>query len=273
VAENLSRWRKRIQLQTPLDLFNDRVDYKCESFDDVKRINDSMSNILEKFSFLDPKRAKTELGKFMHNFELLQTSLVEVEEVMHVNVSPQSRLQYYQSELDEVNARIANVYANGDIGVMAMWASPSTSHTLTNNNTMAAIISGQSGCVLSSVGISKGIKVWKLRMVSRTSTCMIGVATQNVSKTSTNYSSNGFFCNLDGGTLYSGPPMSYSSRTYMSGVTSGQTITLTLNCDLHTLHFSIDGRDCGLAYENLPAVKLFLAFDNNTTGGSTAEFI
>jgi len=274
MTEHLAGWRGRVQLIVPLDLFNDRVNYKCETFEDVLRLNDCMRNILEKYSFLDPKRAQTELGKFKNNFEVLQTCLGEIEELLHIHVHPESKLEYYQSELDIINEKLASIYCNGDVGVANIWTSPCTSHAITNNGTTAAINSGQQGCVLSSTGISKGIKVWKLRMIQRTSTCMVGVAPENVNKSSSNYSTNGFYCNLDDGSLYSGPPTSYSNRAYISGgVRTGQLLTLTLNCDARTLSYNVDGRDYGVAYENLPQVKLFCAFDNNTTGGSTIELV
>jgi hypothetical protein len=274
MREHMERWRCTPTLIVPLDLFNDRIDYTCNSFQDVIRLNQSLSTVIEKYSFLDPKRAQVELEKFKNNFEVLQTCLGDVEESLHIHTQPYSKLDYYQSELDEINARIENIYSNSDISLAPTWESTSTSHTLSNNGKTATLISGGQGCLLSKNGYSRGIKEWRLRMHSRTSTCMVGVAPATVSRTSHNYSTAGFFCNLDDGTLYSGPPFSYSNRAFITGgVRTGQTLIVTLNCTDHTLSYTVDGVSHGVAYTGLPDVQLFLAFDNNTTAGSSIEML
>jgi len=162
---------------------------------------------------------------------------------------------------------------NSDVffGPKFSWAGPVTSHRIDKNK--AAQIQSQLGCVLSNKGYDTGVHKFTIRVHSRTSTCMLGVAPSNVSRTSSNYSSNGFFMNLADGSLYSGPPNYYSNRACLGkGVTGGQIIILILDCNKHTLTYNFDGRDF-LAYENLPNVKLFLAFDNDTTAGSELEII
>jgi len=160
--------------------------------------------------------------------------------------------------------------------IVPTWSSsPCTSHTISNSFHTASLIEGQYGCLLSSDGYTCGIHKWKLRLISRLSTCMVGVAPSTVCKSGApNHNKNGYYINLNGGALYSGPPMSKNAVAHFSGgAGTGSIVTVSLNCDAHTLSFDVDGKSYGLAYENLPLVPLFLAWDNNTTAGSEIELI
>jgi len=144
------------------------------------------------------------------------------------------------------------------------WQSPSTSHTINNN--LAALISGKFGCLLSNEGFTTGVHNFSIKVISRISTCMLGVAPSNVSKSSINYNSTGFYMNLADGSLYSGAPYSYQNRQCLGqGVNGGSMIILILDCNKHTLTYNYNGIEF-LAYENLPRVQLFLAFDNTGVG-------
>jgi hypothetical protein len=267
-------WRNRIELRTPIDLFNDKLDYKCDSFDDVVRLNDSMSRVIEKYSFLDPKRAASELQKFKENFEILQTCLGEIDQVF-CSVRQESRLIQYRTEVEEINQRFRKLYSNPDICIRKIdnWSTPCTSHTVVNRT--AKLISGQFGCLLSKNGYKFGVHKWHLRMISRTSTCMVGVAPDTVSKTGVinNYNTNGFYMDLNSGLLYSGPPMSKNGKSGLGkGIASG-ILTVTLHCTNRTLTYTYEGQDY-VAYTDLPMdKKLYLAWDNNTTAGSEIELM
>jgi len=268
----LENWKKVITLKKPVDLFNDKLNYNCSTFQDITKLNESMLGVIDKFLFLDPKRAQSELEKFKVNFEILQQCLGEVEGSFH-NVSDFSKLSTYQVEVDDINNRIKQVFLNPDViwGPKMTWAGPVTSHTINKNR--ASQISGQYGAVLSTRGYSTGIHKFNIRVHSRTSTCMLGVAPIGVSRTSYNYSSNGFYMNLADGSLYSGAPFSYSNRQCLGrAVTGGTTIVITLDCNKHTLTYTYEGKDY-LAYEGLPNVKLFLSFDNDTTAGTEIEIL
>jgi hypothetical protein len=268
-------WKNRIELRTPIDLFNDKLDYKCDSFDDVVRLNDSMSRVIEKYSFLDSKRAASELHKFKDNFEILQTCLGEIDQVFY-SVPQESRLIQYRTEVEEINQRFRLLYSNPDICIRKIdnWSTPCTSHTIVGRT--AKLISGQYGCLLSKNGYKFGVHKWHLRMISRTSTCMVGVAPDTVSKTGTvnNYNTNGFYMDLNGGSLYSGPPFSKSGTAGLGkSIASGTFLTITLNCNNRTLTYTYEGQDF-VAYTDLPMEnKLYLAWDNNTTPGSEIEIL
>jgi len=237
------------------------------------RLNESICGVVDKFLFLDPKRAQSELEKFKFNIATLQSSLAEVESSLYNTNTNVGKLDYYLNELQDINERIKGVLLNHDVifGPQTSWCTPCTSHSVNKNR--ASLISGQSGCLLSSKGYTTGVHKWKLKMHSRTSTCMLGVAPSTVSKNGVNYSSNGYYMNLDDGSLYSGTPTYYSNRACLGkGVPTGSILILTLNCDKHTLTYNFEGKDY-LAYENLPSTELFLAWDNNTTGGSDIEIM
>lgn len=266
----LENWKKAITLKKPVDLFNDKLNFICTTFEDICRLNEGMLGVVDKFLFLDPKRAKSELEKFKANFEILQQSLGEVEGTFH-NVSDFSKLQSYQNELNDINQRIGHLVLNPDVifGAKFGWETNVTSHTVNKNR--ATLISGQRGCLLVTRGYSTGIHRYTINVITRTSTCMVGVAPNTVSRSSYNYNSTGFFLNFNDGTLYSGPPYSYSCRTLIGrGINGGSVVIVILNCDKHTLTYSVDGQEF-LAYENLPNNKYFLAFDNDTSAGSEIE--
>jgi len=272
ICEN---WKKSISLKPPLDLFNDKLDYNCQSYKDMVRLNDSLLNIIDKYMFLDLSRAQIELQKFKINFEIIQTYLGEVDMTFY-NLSNDSRLTFYQTELEEINQGIKELFMNQDVifGPKFSWQTPCTSHIVNKNR--ATLISGQYGCLLSNRGYTTGVHRWSLRLITRTSTCMVGVAPDTVSRSGSvnNYNTNGFYMDLNTGTLYSGPPFSYSNRTLINrGINSGSILIVILDCNNKTLTFNVDGTDY-LAYENLPITRnLFLAWDNNTTAGSEIELI
>jgi len=102
---------------------------------------------------------------------------------------------------------------------------------------------------------------------------MLGVAPSNVSKSSFKYNCTGFYMNLGDGSLYSGAPYSYQNRQCLGqGVNGGSMIILILDCNKHTLTYNYNGIDF-LAYENLPRVQLFLAFDNDSYDGAKLEIL
>jgi len=268
----LENWKKSITLKKPIDLFNDKINFNCTNFQDITRLNESMLGVIDKFLFLDPKRAQSELVKYKSNFETLQQCLGEIEGALN-NVTNfyESKLKAYQSEVDDINTRLNGVFLNPDVifGPKFGWEGSNYSHTVVKNK--AALNSGKSGCILSNRGFSTGIHKFTIKILSRSSTCMIGVAPNSVSRNNYNYTSNGFFMNLANGTLYSGPPQYYSYRTCIGrSFDANSTITLILNCNNHTLTYQDNGVDY-LAYENLPSSVLYLALDNDGAGASEVE--
>jgi len=148
------------------------------------------------------------------------------------------------------------------------WKSSSYSHQISNNNRTALSIGGKGGAVQTVTGYSTGIHTWILRVAARPSTCMLGVAPSSVSTTSVNYSTNGYYVDFNGGARY---PAATAYRS--GGMNAGNIVMVTLDCYARTLSYCVDGTDCGVSHSSLPAVELFLTFDNNTTGNSQLELL
>lgn len=72
---------------------------------DLKRLNSTLLTVTNKFKYLDQsnKDAQMELGKYLHNFEVIQVELGSIEER---TISGQSKLKEFQAEANELNRRI-----------------------------------------------------------------------------------------------------------------------------------------------------------------------
>jgi len=272
---SLSRetWKPNLQLKNVRDVFNDKIVYTCNNFKDVVSLNVRMEEVCEKFDLLDPQKAMTYLEEFKENFEKVQVALGSLEEKLLVERTKKGQFDEQVQTINKLLKQLVNsVQQVTGADVFPTWSSPSTSHLI--NGCKASLIAGQQGCLLSSVGYSEGVHIWKLRVIARASTCMVGVAPSTVKKSGGyNCNTNGFYINFADGTLYSGPPFNKSTaRFWANGIQAGSIVTLTLNSDDHTLCFDVDGVSKE-AYNNLPAVELFLAWDNDTTGGSELEII
>jgi hypothetical protein len=103
VIEIIHSYKPKKVLKTDIhDIFNDRLDLTMRGWDDLKRLNRSMLATVDKFEYLDLTKQKTqlELVKYLHNFEVLQTELGSVEEMM---ISDVSQLQAHQDEANALN--------------------------------------------------------------------------------------------------------------------------------------------------------------------------
>jgi len=103
----IDSWQKSVKLQVPIDLFKDKVDYTCEKFSDIERLNGALLTVIEQYLFLDPVRASSEIEKFKNNMEILQTCLGEIEQAL---VQKESQLEEKQEQVDEINRKIAALF-------------------------------------------------------------------------------------------------------------------------------------------------------------------
>jgi hypothetical protein len=90
---------------TPIqDIFNDKLDFSCNTFDDIVRLNAGLLSTSQKYElFGTSTKAQQELQKFLNNFELLQIFLGQIEEKF-IEV-PSSRVKY-EKELQEINQKV-----------------------------------------------------------------------------------------------------------------------------------------------------------------------
>jgi hypothetical protein len=110
----ISNWKRNAesphQMQIPIDLFNDKLDFSCENFNDVQRLNEEMTKVLAKYTFLDPIRAAPEIDKFLNNFEVLQIFLGEIEEHL---MQSEYLLSHYTQEITKINNSLLNLSIKG----------------------------------------------------------------------------------------------------------------------------------------------------------------
>eukprot|EP00029_Vermamoeba_vermiformis_P013247 TRINITY_DN8163_c0_g1_i1.p1 TRINITY_DN8163_c0_g1~~TRINITY_DN8163_c0_g1_i1.p1 ORF type:complete len:372 (-),score=90.92 TRINITY_DN8163_c0_g1_i1:7-1038(-) len=94
------------------DVFNDKPNWKCSTWADLKRLNKELHAIVDKFELLDKNnaKAKNELAKYLHNFEVIQTGLGQLEAK---TLSETSRLQELEQRIVEINAMIAELKKAG----------------------------------------------------------------------------------------------------------------------------------------------------------------
>jgi len=94
------------------DVFNDKPNWECETWADLKRLNNDLCAIVDKFELLDKNnaKAKNELAKYLHNFEVIQTGLGQVEEK---TLSEKSRKQELQKRISEINSMLAGLKKDG----------------------------------------------------------------------------------------------------------------------------------------------------------------
>lgn len=100
-------------LQTDIwDVFNDKPNWKCSTWADLKRLNLEQNAIVDKFELLDKSnaKAKNELAKYLHNFEVIQTGLGQLESK---TLSEQSRLPEFQKRVTEINTLLAELKKDG----------------------------------------------------------------------------------------------------------------------------------------------------------------
>lgn len=105
VGDILKDFKCEVQLVTDIwDVFNDKPNWQAKAWDDLKRLNHELFAIAEKFELLDKSNAKaqTELAKYLHNFELIQTSLGAVEEKTLSQISRQDQLAARVAEVNRL---------------------------------------------------------------------------------------------------------------------------------------------------------------------------
>jgi len=79
------------------DVFNDKLNYNCTSFEQIQYLNKAMLPVAMKYAlFGDSEKAIAETRKFLTNFEILQTGLGQCEE----------RLKDVDSNMEELRQKI-----------------------------------------------------------------------------------------------------------------------------------------------------------------------
>ncbi|KAL6049502.1 B-box zinc finger family protein [Balamuthia mandrillaris] len=113
VPNLLKTFRCGLEMKTEIwDIFNDKPNWGCSSWSDLKRLNNELLLIVEKFELLDRNNTKVqgELAKYLHNFEIIQLGLGKAEEL---TLSQQSRKEYFEEKVARINGLISEVKEEG----------------------------------------------------------------------------------------------------------------------------------------------------------------
>src|SRR5262249_44423714 len=92
------------QLRTDVwDLFNDKPCWTCQTWVDLKRLNDDLHAIVNKFELLDHDnvKVKNELLKYLQNFEVIKETLSRFERRLCIQTrekSPENDNQRFNQE-------------------------------------------------------------------------------------------------------------------------------------------------------------------------------
>eukprot|EP01125_Pyxidicula_operculata_P005165 TRINITY_DN1878_c0_g2_i3.p1 TRINITY_DN1878_c0_g2~~TRINITY_DN1878_c0_g2_i3.p1 ORF type:complete len:208 (-),score=37.38 TRINITY_DN1878_c0_g2_i3:681-1304(-) len=88
------------------DMFNDNLNYDCQSFSDLENLNSKMLETALKFEMSGDIEAYPYLMEFKDNFEVIQVELSNLESILCDSVS---KRYIYKKDLDEVNKRIGAI--------------------------------------------------------------------------------------------------------------------------------------------------------------------
>ena len=79
-ATLIATWRPTVELIHLFDMFNMRIDYKCEAYDDMKRLNAQLLELAQRYHMIFDEgsaKGRAELGKVKRNFDAIHAALTE----------------------------------------------------------------------------------------------------------------------------------------------------------------------------------------------------
>jgi hypothetical protein len=90
-----------VKLNDIPDTFNDKLDFKCKNFTDLKRLNEEMLKVALKYElFGENDKSTPYLRKFLENFEHIQVGLGELETAM---IDAKSSVGEIKKKVDDLN--------------------------------------------------------------------------------------------------------------------------------------------------------------------------
>lgn len=107
-APIVDEFRPEIQLEPVQDLFRDKLDYTCNSFKDIARINNAIPKIVHQFSVLLPDIALPLGRQYLKNLELLQVALGKLEGKLRA-LEQTSCLKELQEQMGLVCAALSSI--------------------------------------------------------------------------------------------------------------------------------------------------------------------
>jgi len=100
----ISTWECASNFVEVSDIFNDRLDYKCNSFSTLSKLNEEMFKVAQKYEmFGNSDKAIHELENFKKNFEITQTYLGQLEAQL---IEPNSEKDIYEKKVRQINGTL-----------------------------------------------------------------------------------------------------------------------------------------------------------------------
>ena len=97
------------------DIFNDKLDFSCQNFIDIKKLNKEMLQIAMKYKLFDGSKSSLEvLGQFKENFELLQAGL---EKLVKQLINKELTLDM-QHQINEINKNFKSISNEVDMSAV-----------------------------------------------------------------------------------------------------------------------------------------------------------
>jgi len=107
-SEIINAWCPVKELQKIDDFFNDNLDYNCNSFSDIIRLNKEMVRVSKKYVIFDcTQTAINVISSFLDNIEILQTFLGEIETLL--SQSSPSKLEKLTAQINSLNKTLEGV--------------------------------------------------------------------------------------------------------------------------------------------------------------------
>lgn len=137
---------------------------------------------------------------------------------------------------------------------------PGQHYVLSNDNKKALKTAGSKlwdNVVLGNQRYSAGTHQWTIKSSGK-SRIMVGVAPFDIYRNNVaRYQKCGWFVFMPNSTLYSGPPMNFSNKPYIphGSLVLEAKVTVKLDMGKKTISYIINGKEGGVAYENIPVDK------------------
>eukprot|EP00668_Euglena_longa_P006039 GGOE01007157.1.p1 GENE.GGOE01007157.1~~GGOE01007157.1.p1 ORF type:complete len:478 (-),score=84.55 GGOE01007157.1:40-1473(-) len=133
--------------------------------------------------------------------------------------------------------------------------------------------------VLATNGYTSGVHQWQIRVSGVPPSQLVGVAPVETPLTGSVGGRHGYFLSTANGRVVSPSspgsslPRMGASQAYCHPLKTGTVVHLCLDMDRHTLSFAIDGKDAGVAFDDLPSCALYPAVSFVGGGCQWAEFV
>jgi len=264
----VSGWKPKIPKENfhnteDMNIFNDNINYTCTSFDDVKRLNESIPKVSFKFRLLDPNQSPPILRLFYSNLEILQTFLGDLEGLLMDPESPKKELLkavqtlndahlYVTQQINEKNMQEAKRIGDTFIPGTLSW-DPKFCHDSLKINGMEVVSTGSSQAVL---GTLPNVASFKVKPLSGSnSNIMVGLALQSKVQNKTyNYDKSGWFLYLQETNLFglSGESHKPYNNIPTNKIPLNSTVEVCFDKSARTISFVVNGVNQGVAFSNIP---------------------